>query len=167
MNSKILGLIFIVVGVLIFLIGVAVSLSATGVTTGGAVLGMALSALVAVPVAVAGVVVLLRGRADAGRLANAARQRKILDMVKTRGSVDIGDLVIELNSSTEQVKSDIYKLVGMGLFTGYVNWDKAMLYSKEASQMKAGNTCPNCGGDMALGGKGVITCKYCGVEVFL
>ncbi len=167
MNSKILGLIFIVVGVLIFLIGAAVSLSATGVTTGGAVLGMALSALVAVPVAVAGVVVLLRGRADAGRLANAARQRKILDMVKTRGSVDIGDLVIELNSSTEQVKSDIYKLVGMGLFTGYVNWDKAMLYSKEASQMKAGNTCPNCGGDMALGGKGVITCKYCGVEVFL
>lgn len=167
MNSKILGLIFIVVGVLIFLIGAAVSLSATGVTTGGAVLGMALSALVAVPVAVAGVVVLLRGRADAGRLANAARQRKILDMVKTRGSVDIGDLVIELNSSTEQVKSDIYKLVGMGLFTGYVNWDKAMLYSKEASQMKAGNTCPNCGGDMALGGKGVIACKYCGVEVFL
>ncbi len=167
MNSKILGLIFIVVGVLIFLIGAAMSLSATGVTTGGAVLGMALSAFVAAPVAVAGVVVMLRGRADAGRLANAARQRQILDMVKTRGSVDIGDLVIELNSSTEQVKSDIYKLVGMGLFTGYVNWDKGMLYSKEASQMKAGNTCPNCGGDMALGGKGVIACKYCGVEVFL
>lgn len=167
MNSKILGLIFIVVAVLIFLIGAAVSLSATGVTMGGAVLGVALSVFVAAPVAVAGVVVMLRGRADAGQQVDAARQRKILDMVKTRGTVDISDLVIELKSSTEQVKNDIYKLVGMGLFTGYVNWDKGALYSKEASQMKAGNTCPNCGGDLALGGKGVITCRHCGVEVFL
>lgn len=167
MNSKIVGIIFIVVGLLVFVAGTAVSFSATSVTTGGAVLGMVLSLIVAIPAVVGGIFLMLRGRLDADRKVHAARQRQILDMVKTRGSVDISDIIIELNSNTEQVRSDIYKLVGMGLFTGYVNWDKGMLYSKEASQLKAGNTCPNCGGQMSLGGKGVVTCPYCGTEVFL
>jgi DNA-directed RNA polymerase subunit RPC12/RpoP len=167
MNSKIIGIIFIVVGVLVFLGGAAVSFSATGVTTGGAVLGTILSLFVAIPAVAGGIFLTLRGKSDANRQVDAARQRQILDMVKTRGSVNVSDLVIELNSSSEQVRSDIYKLVGMGLFTGYVNWDKGMLYSKEASQMTAGNSCPNCGGEISLGGKGVVTCQYCGAEVFL
>ncbi len=27
--------------------------------------------------------------------------------------------------------------------------------------------CPNCGGEVALGGKGLIVCPYCGAEIFL
>ncbi len=28
-------------------------------------------------------------------------------------------------------------------------------------------TCPNCGGQLELGGKGIIKCPYCGAEIFL
>ncbi len=167
MNGKNTGIILVVVGLLIFLVGAAVSFAATGVTIGGAVLGTALALVVAIPAVAGGVFLILRGHSEAGRQVDAVRQRRILDMVKTRGQVEVSHLVIELNSTSEQIRNDIYKLVGMGVFTGYVNWDKGQLYSKEASQLKAGNTCPNCGGELALGGKGVIACKNCGVEVFL
>ena len=87
-------------------------------------------------------------------------------MVKTRGQIDISDLVFELHSTSDQVRDDVYKLVGMGLFTGYVNWSDGTLYSREASQL-TGTKCPNCGGEQEFAGKGVITCKYCGTDVFL
>ena len=67
-------------------------------------------------------------------------------MVKTRGQVNISDLVIELKSTSDQVRQDIYTIVGMGLLKGYVNWDEGTLYSQDASQLKGRETCPNCGG---------------------
>jgi len=88
-------------------------------------------------------------------------------VIKTRGQVDISDLVFELNTTTDQVRSDLYRMVGMGVFSGYVNWDKGVIYSQEASQLRDRTTCPNCGGQLELGGKGVITCPYCGTDIFL
>jgi DNA-directed RNA polymerase subunit RPC12/RpoP len=52
------------------------------------------------------------------------------------------------------------------LFSGYINWDDGVLYSKQASQLKTG-TCPNCGAKLELAGKGVVKCSACGSEVFL
>ena len=160
------GVIVISLGLLILLGGGGVVLS-SGATGGGLMLGMFLVLMVSVPVIGIGAYITTRSRGDAEQYAQAARLRKILDMVKTRGQVDISDLVIELKSSTEQVRDDIYRLVGMGVFTGYVNWDKGQLYSVEASQLKEGSSCPNCGGELSLGGKGVITCQYCGSDIFL
>ena len=44
---------------------------------------------------------------------------------------------------------------------------QGVLYSKQASQMKADRKCPNCSGELTLAGKGVIKCPFCGSEVFL
>ena len=169
-SGRLIGIILIVVGILVCLGGAAVSYTSTrSVETnaaGGFVLGVVLSVLIAVPFVGAGIYLAIRGRAEEAEMADVSRQRKILDMVKTRGQVDITDLVFELNSNSEQVQGDIYKLVGMGLFTGYVNWDEGILYSREASQL-TGNKCPNCGGEQEFAGKGIITCKYCGADVFL
>jgi hypothetical protein len=169
-SGRLIGIILIVVGILVCLGGAAVSYTSTrSVETnaaGGFVLGVVLSVLIAVPFVGAGIYLAIRGRAEEAEMADVSRQRKILDMVKTRGQVDITDLVFELNSNSDQVRDDIYKLVGMGLFTGYVNWDGGVLYSREASQL-TGNKCPNCGGEQEFAGKGIITCKYCGTDVFL
>ena len=71
-----------------------------------------------------------------------------------------------MKSSADEVRADIYKLVGLGLFTGYVNWKDGVLYSVEASNLTV-NRCPNCGGEHAFAVKGVITCQYCGSDIFL
>ena len=165
-NGNIIGIILIGLGVLIFLGGSAVVLT-SGATGGGAVLGVVIALFVAAPLVGGGIFLITHSKADAAKQVDAKRRRKILDVVKTQGQVDISDLVFELDSNTQQVRDDIYKLVGMGLFTGYINWDKGTLYSQEASQIRGSNKCPNCGGELALGGKGVITCQYCGTDIFL
>jgi hypothetical protein len=169
-SGRLIGIILVVVGTLLCLVlsGVFSSsvLSQETLHMGGLILGLAIAFFVAAPVVVVGIYLVIRGRAEEAEMADVGRQRKILDMVKTRGQVNITDLVFELSSTSDQVRDDIYKIVGMGLFTGYVNWDDGVLYSKEASQL-TGNKCPNCGGEQEFAGKGVITCKYCGADVFL
>ena len=90
-----------------------------------------------------------------------------MNIVLTRGQVSISDLVLELGATTDQVKAWIYDLVGKGLFSGYVNWNDGVLYSRQAGEMRASRKCPNCGGEQAFAGKGVITCPYCGSDLFL
>jgi DNA-directed RNA polymerase subunit RPC12/RpoP len=169
-SGRLIGIILIIVGILVCLVLSAVVSSAVlGQETpsvGGLILGLAIAVLVAIPLVGAGIYLAIRGRAEEAEMADVGRQRKILDMIKTRGQVDISDLVFELKSNTDRVRDDVYKLVGMGLFTGYVNWDEGVLYSREASQL-TGHKCPNCGGEQEFAGKGVITCKYCGTDVFL
>jgi DNA-directed RNA polymerase subunit RPC12/RpoP len=169
-SGRLIGIILIVVGIFVCLGGSAVSYSSTRSAetgqTGGFVLGAVISLFIAIPLVGAGIYLTMRGRAEETEMVEVSRQRKILDMVKTRGQVNISDLVFELKSPSDQVRNDIYKLVGLGLFTGYVNWKDGVLYSREASQL-TGNKCPNCGGEQVFAGKGVVTCQYCGSEIFL
>jgi hypothetical protein len=139
-----------------------------GLTPGGAALGFALVMIVLVaPLAGGGVIVLTRSKGEAVEQAEADALRKILDMVKTRGQVDVSEIIIELQSDLPAVQDMIYKLVGMGVFSGYVNWDEGMLYSAEASALHDTTQCKHCGGKVSLAGKGVMKCPFCGTEYFL
>lgn len=138
---------------------------------GGAVLGGIVLAVVVVPTLIAGGILLARG----GRAAAAAsrdqevgvKQRRLLDAVKTRGQVPISDLVLDLKSTRAEVQQWVHDLVGMGIFSGYVNWDEGILYSAEASQLRDLTRCKHCGGEVQLAGKGVVRCGFCGTEYFL
>jgi len=169
-SGRLIGVILIIVGIFVCLGCSAVSFfstrSAETSQTGGFVLGAVISLFIAIPLIGAGIYLMIRGRAEETEMVEVSRQRKILDMVKTRGQVNVSDLVFELKSTSDQVRNDIYKLVGLGLFSGYVNWKDGVLYSREASQL-TGNKCPNCGGEQVFAGKGVVTCQYCGSEIFL
>jgi DNA-directed RNA polymerase subunit RPC12/RpoP len=127
--------------------------------------GLLFLALVA-PLVGIGAFLYVRGRREEAQLATARKERRILDMVQTRGQVQVSDLVLELQADVDQVKAWIYDLVGKGLFTGYINWDEGILYSREISQLRT-NRCPRCGGELGLGGKGIVRCPYCGTEIFL
>jgi hypothetical protein len=133
----------------------------------GALFGVILSLFLIVPMLAGGIYFLIKGQSEAKDIAKVQAQRRLLDIVSTRGTVSIPDLVLDLNSTKDQVQSDLYELVGRGLFSGYVDWNKGLLYSVEASKLQGSRQCPNCGGTLELAGKGLIKCPYCGVEIAL
>ncbi len=133
---------------------------------GGAILAIALVAVIALPLLGAGVFLLVRAGREDVELARVAQQRKVLNIVLTQGQARVADVALEMNVSRDQVKAWLYDLVGKGLFSGYIHWDEGVLYSRQVSQLKD-NRCPRCGGEVKLAGKGVVTCPFCGTEIFL
>ncbi|MBL8116298.1 MAG: hypothetical protein JNJ78_02115 [Anaerolineae bacterium] len=171
MNSgRLVGILLIVVGFGIAVIAglwLALQVSAGGLQAGGAVLG---AGIVFIPVAVLvgfGIYMFVRGGKDAEEESTMQKQRQLLDIVKSRGEVKVSDLALEMRVSADVVKDMVHQLVGLQVFSGYVNWDKGVIYSADAGNLRDLENCKNCGGEIKLVGKGVVTCKFCGTEYFL
>jgi DNA-directed RNA polymerase subunit RPC12/RpoP len=95
------------------------------------------------------------------------KQRSLLAVLEAQGQIHIDDLSLELGVPPGILKRWIYDLVRRDLFSGYVDWDSGIVSSLEAATLAELDSCPNCGGNVELAGKGVIRCEYCGVEIFL
>lgn len=95
------------------------------------------------------------------------KQSQLLGMIAAKGEVRLEDAALELDAPISLLKEWIYTVVQNGKFTGYINWDKGMLYSADAETLRKGERCPHCGGALGLAGKGVIQCHHCHAEVFL
>ena len=169
-SGRVVGLLLLGAGIILAILAGAWLFS--GVHEGtlrssGAVFGGILAACVVIPLVAGGVYFVVKGQSEAKDISRIADQRRLLDIVSTRGQVSISDLVLALNSSRDKVQRDLNERVGRGLFSGYVDWNKGMLYSVEASKLQGRQTCPNCGGAVELAGKGLIKCPFCGAEIFL
>ncbi len=169
-NSRLVGIILTVVGLGIALIAgiwLATQVSAGSLSGGGAALG---AGLVFIPVALfvgAGLYLFVRGGTEAQEESVMQKQRQLLDILKSRGQVSVNDMALEMHVSVDSVKDMVYQLVGLQVFSGYINWENGVLYSSEAKELRALDKCKNCGGEISLVGKGVMRCKYCGTEYFL
>lgn len=93
-------------------------------------------------------------------------REEVLQRVMTRGRCKLDDLAQELGVPPKTIEEAIYDLVGMKLFTGYVNWPGREIIAMEAEQI-SGDKCPNCGGAIELAGKSMARCPHCGTQVFL
>lgn len=140
----------------------------SGLRMSGAILGGGVLLLVIVgPMLIGGTLLFKRGSVEDAQLAVVRRQRTLLGIIESAGQISISDLALQVRGTRDGVRDDIYDLVSKGLFTGYIDWNRNMLYARQASQLREGRTCPNCGGEVNLAGKGIVRCGFCGAEIFL
>ncbi len=169
--GRILGLILLAGGIIVGIIIIVLmnSYVADGTLTRSvAIFSTAIGIFVLVlPQLGFGAFLFWKGGEEAKTAETANQQRQLLNIVKSRGQVDISDLAIEMQANKGEVQHMIHQLVGMGLYSGYINWDEGTLYSAEASALRDLTHCKHCGGQLELAGKGVIKCPYCGTEYFL
>ena len=169
--GRILGLILIAGGIIVGIVITVLMMVYRGegsLTAGAATLGWVLGiAVLVLPQLAIGAFLLWKGTQEAAVAKQADAQREVLSIVKSRGQVDIRDVAVEMQVSKDEVHDMIHDLVGMGLYSGYINWDEGTLYSSQASQLRELTNCKHCGGQLELAGKGVIRCPYCGTEYFL
>ena len=171
MNSgRVMGFVLAGSGLAVMAIGLAVLglfSAAAGLNAAGFGAGVILLAIISLPLLGAGIFLVIKAGQESKEEEIVAKQRKLLDMVSARGEVRISDAALELKTSRDQVQSWVYNLVGLGLFSGYINWDDGTLFSAQAAQLRDLTECKKCGGQVSLAGKGVIKCQYCGTEYFL
>jgi hypothetical protein len=172
-NGRVVGLLLIAGGLIVGAIAAAwlgsgLADDESGLRLSGAVFGGALILIIFVlPMLAGGIFIFLRARREAAQFAHVGRQRKMLGIVEAAGQIAVPDLALQLGATRDDVRSDLYDLVSKGLFAGYVDWDKDLLYARQASELRGRETCPNCGGQLTIAGKGLIRCPYCGAEIFL
>ena len=169
--GKTLGIILIaggtIVGIIVAWLG-GVYLREGSLTAGAATLGIALGLIIlSLPQIGFGIFLFIKGNQDEADLAQINNQRRLLSIIKTQGQIHLDDLVVEMQSTKQSVKEMIQQLVGMGLYSGYINWDEGVLYSLEANQLRTMGYCAHCNGELKLAGKGTIQCPYCGTDYFL
>jgi DNA-directed RNA polymerase subunit RPC12/RpoP len=167
-QGRTIGAILVAVAVIVLLASVTWLLAEPTAGPGGKALGLLLVLLIFVlPLGGGGIYLLTKGRQESAEYADIAKEKKILNMVLAQGKVTLSEVALELDTPMDQVEDMVRDLVGKNLFSGAINWEDGVLYSRQASQMKADRKCPNCGGELTLAGKGVIKCPFCGSEVFL
>lgn len=165
-QGKTLGYILLGIGAAILALVVLWALVNPGLEATAKILAIFFGLVVAAPLIGFGIYVLNKGHAEAGEAKIIARQRKLLNMVMTKGQVNIAEATLELQITRDETRQLVYDLIGKGLFSGYVDWDGGILYSSDAAKLKEGGKCPKCGGALQLAGKGLIKCPYCGTEIF-
>jgi hypothetical protein len=172
--GRTIGIILVVAGILIcgvvtLFMGVGALAAGEGpnVSRAGAILGIALFGIV--PFLIlggVGVFLFIKGGQEAAEMADVQKKERLMGMIQAAGKVSLASAAIELKMTRDQVKNAILDLVNQGLFSGFINWQEQMFYSKDLSQMQT-TKCPNCGGQREAVGKGLVKCQYCGVELFL
>ena len=166
--NRLAGIILIVVGVVIGLVAAAYLFTNKDLDPSARIIGLGLALLVIVaPLVGGGIYLTVQGAGEAKQAVDANQQRKLLNIIQSRGEVKIDDAALEMQQSKDKIRDMLYSLVGLGLYSGYINWDKGVLYSSEASKLRDLKQCPNCGGEIELSGKGVAKCRFCGTEFFL
>lgn len=170
MNSaRLFGLVLIV---LAFGIAVIAGLflavqTGDGLESGGAVIGGGIAFILVTLIGGFGIFLYVRGGQEIEEESLMEKQRQLLDILKSRGQVGVHDMALEMHVSVDAIQDMVHQLVGLQVFSGYVNWEDGVLYSAEAKNLRELDACEKCGAPIELVGKGVIACKYCGTEYFL
>jgi DNA-directed RNA polymerase subunit RPC12/RpoP len=168
-SGKTVGAILMGIGVVVFLTVAAFIGSGigNGLNVSGAILGIALfGVLPLLLLGGGGLYLWMRGQQEAREMTEVRKKERLLGIIQAQGKVSLSTMMIESKMGRDDIKTAIYDLVNLGLFSGYIDWQSQTFYSQDAARVGS-NKCPNCGGVRELVGKGIVKCPYCGVELFV
>lgn len=170
-SGQVVGIGLVAAGLLLAVliaIWLGVGLANDDLEAGGAVLGGIITFLFLVaPLVGIGTFLLVRGRSEARQHERATIQRRMIGRIEAAGEISIADLALESGLTRDQVRENLVDLVSMGLFSGYVDWERGRLYARQAAELRDMQNCQNCGSPLQLAGHGLVRCPYCGAEYFL
>jgi uncharacterized membrane protein YedE/YeeE len=169
-QGRLSGIVLMVIGMGIAALAglfLAVRSAEPEATMMGTILGAGLVFVVVAPLIGFGLFLYIKGGQDAQQDSLMQKQRQLLDIVRSRGEVGVNDVALEMGVKVDTVRDMIHQLVGLQVFSGYINWKDGRLFSADAQQLRDLQKCKNCGGEIQLVGKGTVQCPYCGMEYFL
>ena len=97
----------------------------------------------------------------------AAKQEQIAGVIQAQGQIGLVELSEEMRVPADLLRDWIHQLARLGQLSGYVDWEKEIIYSKQRDALMAHQNCPNCAAELKLAGQGIVGCEFCGAEVFL
>jgi hypothetical protein len=97
----------------------------------------------------------------------ARKERDLVSVVYGREQASLNDLTRELKLSQTRLVELLKASMQRGVFAGFVDWKQQLVSSAEVSTLRGAGSCPGCGGQMNLAGRGVEVCPFCRAEVFL
>lgn len=97
----------------------------------------------------------------------AAKQEQIASVIQAQGQITLQALSQEMKVPEALLRQWLYQLVRLGQLSGYVDWEKETVYSRQREQLLQQQSCPNCAADLKIAGQGIIGCDYCQAEIFI
>lgn len=95
------------------------------------------------------------------------QQRRMLDLLRERGSAPLSDLATQLEITPETAQSLLMELMRMQVFSGYANWEQNIVSVVDADQLRRMTACVVCSSPLQLTTAGVTRCSHCGTEYSL
>ncbi len=129
-TGRLVGIILIVVGFGVAVIAglwLALQVSGEQISAGGAMVGAGIAFIPVALLAGFGIYMYVQGGKEAVLESEMQKQRQLLDIIKSRGQVRVPDVAMEMQVSVESIQNMVHQLVGLQVFSGYINWDKGML----------------------------------------
>jgi hypothetical protein len=118
-TNRLMGIILLLVGIGVGVITALWLFTNEDLETSAQILGLGLALVVLVaPLVGAGAYLAFTGGQEAHQAQDATRQRKLLNIVQSRGQVPVDELAVEMQLPRDQIKDMVHSLVGLGVFSG-------------------------------------------------
>ncbi len=172
MNSgRLLGIVLSVMGFTIAVAAglyLAVRLSRSELDVTGVLVGAGLAFIPVALLAGAGLYIYAQNarREEPEPESTMRQQRDLVDWLRSQGHISLDDAAQRLNVEVDAVRAIVRELIGLRVFSGYVDWQSGVLYQVETERLRAMHDCQTCGSPIDVPENGVVGCKGCQTEYF-
>lgn len=144
----------------------ATQVQSGALNTEGLLVGAFIAFVIIASIVLFGIYLYVQSEADSEPESQMAKQRRLLDWLHEQDTLSLQQIYLELDIDNDELKEMLDELVGLGAFSGYLNWQEETLHAMSASELRNLHQCKQCENFIHVQGKGV-TCQTCGTQYML